>query len=163
MSFITGFLLGRVVAERQGISDESTLTRMALLGGVMGATPTGIIMTSILAQREAENAAPPVSVPPTPPVARVEVPDVIKDSFNEAKKRLEALGLVVVSEDLYSMSTPKGHIINQTPSPKSVVPQGTQITLSVSLGAEIPTGEEHNNCPTPPKATAGSGQDGAKK
>jgi beta-lactam-binding protein with PASTA domain len=74
----------------------------------------------------------------------VEVPDVTELSLNDATRRLESLGLVATRRDLYSITTPKDTIIHQYPEPKTVVSQGATITLSVSLGAELPA-------PCPPK------------
>lgn len=140
---IAGYLVGRVVGERQGITDDSVLNRLSLMGGLMGTTPMGVIMTTVLAQREAEDtAAPPVIT--TPPPVQVEVPDVTDISYNEAKRKLEALGLVADRRDLYSITTAKGSVIHQDPEPKAIVSQGATVTLSVSLGSELPA-----SCPPP--------------
>lgn len=148
---IAGYLVGRVVGERQGITDDTVLNRLALMGGIMGTTPMGVVMTTVLAQREAEDTAPTIPTTPTPPPVQIEVPDVRELSFSEAQRKLESLGLVIVRRELYSITTPKESIINQNPEPKAIVSQGASITLSVSLGSELPS-----ECTPPQTGTAGA-------
>lgn len=149
MSFLTGFLLGRVVAEKQGITDDAAVNKLALMGAMFGGTPTGIVMTTVLAQREAESAKATQSVTPA---IQVEIPDVTDETFNEAKKRLDSLGLVIVKQELYSLTTSKGHIISQNPVAGTIVPQNSQVTLAISLGADVPS-----HCPTPKNHVVGAG------
>jgi hypothetical protein len=139
---IAGFLVGRTVAERQGITDDAVLNRLSLLGGVMGSSPMGLVMTTLLAQREAENNVPQPQ--PSPPVSsiQVEVPEVTDLPFRDAKNKLESLGLAVTRRELYSITTPKDYVIKQSPEPKSIVSQGATVTLSVSLGSELPTSKQ---------------------
>jgi hypothetical protein len=135
---IAGYLVGRFAGERKGITDDAVLNRLSLMGAMMGSTPVGLVMTTLLAQREAEDTtAPPTTTAPTPAV-QVEVPDVRELPFSEAERKLESLGLVVARRDLYSITTTRDSIINQSPEPKAIVSQGATITLSVSLGSELP-------------------------
>lgn len=152
MSFLTGFLLGRVVAERQGITDDATINKLALMGAVMGGTPTGLMMTTVLAQREAEAVKLPAA--PVGSTIQVEVPDVTDETFNEAKKRLESLGLVINKQDLYSLTTSKGHVISQNPQSGAIVPQSSTVALAVSLGADAPS-----HCPNPKNQLVGAGSE----
>jgi hypothetical protein len=152
---VAGYLVGQALGERQGITDKAVLDRLSLLSAVMGTSPMGIVMTTVLAQREAEENPPTL---PTTPAIQIEVPDVKGMAFNEAKSRLELLELTMARQDLYSVSTRKGHIINQHPEPGAVVSKGATIALSVSLGSELPTHDQ------PPKETASvGGASNAKK
>lgn len=158
MSFsIAGYLVGRVVGERQGITDDNVLNRLSLMGGLMGTNPMGIVMTTVLAQREAADTVVPPSPPPSTLPVQVEVPDVRELSFREAEKKLELLGLAVARRELYSITTPKESIINQNPEPKAIVSLGATITLSVSLGSDLPT-----QC-IPPKSDTPATGTNAKK
>ena len=201
MFSIPGFLLGRVFGENQGITDSNTLTQLELIGGIMGTRPIGLVMTLILAQREApppvqtsgttgtqtptgaagapagipQPSAPAASsasgpgAPMTPQMASsvtsttsgsapqpvlIEMPDLTDLTFNESKKMLEPLGLIVARQDLYSLDVRKFHVITQSAAPKSIVQQGTTVTLFVSLGSEPPA----VGAPAGPSAPAESGK-----
>jgi hypothetical protein len=144
---IAGFLVGRTLGTHQGISDTAVLNRLALVGGVMGTSPTGVVLMNLIAQREAGDIAPPPPSPTAPPTQaiQVEVPDITDMHFREATRKLEQLGLTALRRDLYS-TTSKDTVVGQDPVAKTIVPQGAQITILVSLGAEIPS-----QCPTPQK------------
>lgn len=69
---------------------------------------------------------------------KVEVPNVVEESVNDAKAILKSKGLtnVKVSEE-YSSSYGAGTVISQNPSKGQEVTEDTDITLTVSKGPEI--------------------------
>lgn len=129
----------------------------------------GLVMTTVLAQREASDLQQPAPTPaptPKPPAIQIEVPDVTEVTYNEAKRKLESLELTIAREDLYSLST-KNHVIRQKPEAGSIVPVGTLVTLAVSLGSDLPgpTCPPAQEPPTSQKTLvgAGSGSGSGKK
>lgn len=133
---IGGYLIGRVTAQNQGITDEAVVSRLSLFGGLLGSTPIGLVMTTVIARREAEDVAPaPIALPSSP---QIEVPDVVNKPIAEAQSILEALGLQVQQQAIVSTSTPVNLVSVQTPAAKSPVAPGTTVTLLVSAGSTVP-------------------------
>lgn len=64
----------------------------------------------------------------------IEVEDYTKMKVDEAKKKAGAAGLKVNVQEVESSSEKEGTVISQEPAAKSVVPEGTMITLTVSKG-----------------------------
>lgn len=123
-----GLLLGSVLAEREGVTDPQARTRLALLGGMFGGgSPiTGMTMTTVLARREVGESSQP---------ALVVLPDVQELGQEEARQRLESLGLEVATRDVHSRAA-VGSVTNQNPDPHSVVLEGDKVTLYVSVGLQ---------------------------
>jgi serine/threonine-protein kinase len=69
-------------------------------------------------------------------LAGVEVPDVVGDSADEAKSTLEAAGLTVRAEEVFSDKVDKGDVVAQSPQPGTRVQKGAEVALSVSKGEE---------------------------
>src|ERR687898_364563 len=107
-----GFVLGSMQAEREGITDPQARTRLGLLGGLFGSPVTGLVLTTVLARREAEVQAP-TGVEPTSEL--VEVPKITGKRIPEAQQALESLGLRNLPRDAHSNTTGKGIIISQDP------------------------------------------------
>jgi beta-lactam-binding protein with PASTA domain len=128
--YIAGFVLGRVLAQQRGIVDGSSLNRVALVGGVAGPSPAGLIVTSVVANREAE------SIPP----ALVDVPDVRTLDVGDARQKLKDLGLGADELEILNTdpaSTDK--VFDQDPKPPSRVAPGSAVTLTVNkLGVSVP-------------------------
>lgn len=61
-----GFVVGRLLAERAGVTDAAAINRLGLLNSALGLTPVGVVATRQLAEREAPPAPakPPVAVKP---------------------------------------------------------------------------------------------------
>jgi beta-lactam-binding protein with PASTA domain len=129
--YIAGFVFGRLFAQQRGIVNQSSLNRVALVGGVVGPSPTGLVLTSVVANREAE------SIPPT----LVEVPRVIDlpvDGDEGARKKIEGSGLRVDVLEKLSLVN-QGIVIAQDPEPGSRVEPGSTVTLTVNkLGVSVP-------------------------
>jgi beta-lactam-binding protein with PASTA domain len=124
-----GFLIGRVLAEREGIADQSSQNRLALVGGLLGSSTTGLLVTTVLARREAESL--PTTI--TGPVELVEVPNVKGMLIDEARTKMEKLGLQVQVKEVRSeIVEQKGSVITQDPGPSSIVEVGSTVTLFVS-------------------------------
>lgn len=147
------FAIGTVLAERQGVTDSAARTRVALIGSLLDSTATGLVITTVLARREAESI-PPASTPTTPtPPTLVEVPDVKGLSGTEAKKILADRGLSVQQQDIIS-DDPKGEVIDQIPAANTFVAVGSTVTLRISLGSTVPATQVLPNVINQPLATA---------
>lgn len=64
----------------------------------------------------------------------IEVPKVTDYSFEEAESRLVALGFAVTKAEGYSNDIAEGVVIAQIPDVGTMLPRGTNITVTVSLG-----------------------------
>ena len=72
------------------------------------------------------------------PVPEVIVPKVSYLTFEEAKNKLEGVGLTArIAENAYERSVPAGHVISQKPEPGSMVKTGRIINLKMSVGERI--------------------------
>ena len=70
-------------------------------------------------------------------VVPVAMPDITGMLYNEAKARLNAVGLGVLRKgDAYSDTTPKGTILQQSVETGTMLQTGDVVTLSVCLGAK---------------------------
>ncbi|GAA4657052.1 Stk1 family PASTA domain-containing Ser/Thr kinase [Streptomyces chumphonensis] len=63
--------------------------------------------------------------------APIEVPDVVGDSYEDARGELQEAGFEVTEEAVSSSSEPEGTVIAQDPARGEKVQAGTQVTLSV--------------------------------
>ncbi len=71
------------------------------------------------------------------PNNQVQVPRVIGMSITKARHTIGAAKLAVPPESYaHSASVPKNHVISQDPSPGGYVDQGSDVNLTVSLGAQ---------------------------
>jgi eukaryotic-like serine/threonine-protein kinase len=135
MASLIGFLTNRMVAEREGV-DRDRANQLGLIGGLIGGpgiSVPGIVVTQMIARREAP-AAPPG--PPGP--ALVEVPDVSGQPFGQAEKLLQDLGLVVQPSPEESSTVASGLIIRQNPQAGAQIAAGDPVTLIVSVGVTVP-------------------------
>ena len=69
----------------------------------------------------------------------VDVPDVEGESYESANRRLVEMGFTVTKLESYSDAVEAGIVAAQTPPAESRVAEGTNVTLTVSLGREEPT------------------------
>lgn len=65
-----------------------------------------------------------------------EVPDIEGLSFEDAERQLTDAGFKVNKTESYSTSVAKGNVIYQNPAAKEKAPEGSVITVNVSLGEE---------------------------
>jgi len=66
----------------------------------------------------------------------VEVPNVVDSVFEEGESSLTSLGFAVTKMEGYSDTIEKGVIVSQSPMAGTKAPQGSNITVTVSLGKE---------------------------
>ncbi|MCM1541382.1 MAG: Stk1 family PASTA domain-containing Ser/Thr kinase [Blautia sp.] len=66
----------------------------------------------------------------------VEVPGVVDSTYEEGENGLTALGFAVTKMEAYSDTVEKGMIVSQSPLAGTKAPQGSNITVTVSLGKE---------------------------
>ena len=92
-----------------------------------------------------------ISLGPDTGGTTVEVPDVVGMSEPEAKSAITSASLNVgtISND-YSDTVPKGFVISQSPSGGTSVPEGSTVSLRISLGPEP---DDIPPVPVPPDAS----------
>jgi serine/threonine-protein kinase len=66
----------------------------------------------------------------------IPVPQVVGKSYDEASRELTASGFLVNKTDEYSQEVPKDNVILQDPAGGDTAPDGSVITLHVSIGPE---------------------------
>jgi beta-lactam-binding protein with PASTA domain len=130
---VTGFLIGKTFAEREGIVEPASVNRVALIGGVVGPSATGLLLTTVLARREAESI-PPVS---PAPVELVQVPDFKDHSLADAQALAVKVGLIANVSEVRTESS-DGVVIDQAPPPNSRVALGDTVTLFVAKVVQPP-------------------------
>ncbi len=64
------------------------------------------------------------------------VPSVVDETYDDAKKQLEELGLIVSKEEEASDTVEEGIVLRQTPEEGEIVKKNSKITLVVSSGAK---------------------------
>ena len=95
------------------------------------------------------------------PTPTVEVPDLLGKTRSEADRALKEANLKMGSvTEVYSDSVPKGCVISQSPSPYTVLDQGQEVDIILSLGPEPTqpeTPEETSPQPSGEDDTEGEG------
>lgn len=84
---------------------------------------------------------------------KVQVPEVVYMSREEAVKKLEEAGLSVQIQEEYSSKVSKGLVISQSQTSDAKVGKGTAITISISLGEEPKKSDSGNSNKTPSSPT----------
>ncbi len=137
------FALSTVLAERQGVTDPQARTRLAFLGGLFGSSTTGLVLTTVLARREAEAAAAPDGIPVSDSKP---IPNLTGKSFDIAQQILEAmeLDLQVERADVVDFENPIGRVIGQDPEVPNRISAGSTVTLFVSEGFPLPDVENES-------------------
>jgi serine/threonine-protein kinase len=98
-----------------------------------GRAPAGVVLTidppsgTELEAGEIVTIVPSLGPPPVP------VPDVVGETFSAAEDILGAEGFVVVTEEVFHDTVPKGEVIKQTPS-GGKAPEGSEVTIVISRG-----------------------------
>src|SRR5256885_5063082 len=108
MGLIDGFIVGRLIAQNNGVQDEGEANRIGLVAGATGGGSQGLILAAVLAQQATPDS------PPAPP--GVSVPPLAQQDFDkEAAPALQKLGLKAVRQDSPSTSATIGTVISQSP------------------------------------------------
>lgn len=84
----------------------------------------------------------------------VTVPKVTGETKDAASSKLKAEGLVVSVQEAYSDTVPAGQVISQSIEAGKVVPAGTTVTITVSLGPEEKKYSFNKTYPAPEKAVS---------
>jgi beta-lactam-binding protein with PASTA domain len=128
---IFGFVINRTVAEQAGVADPSTANRLAIVGGLFGNLTTGVVLTSVLARREADSFSP--ANPGVP------VPFVKHKDLAEATTVLVGQGLEFEVEPVPSSDPLQNDLVtDQDPEPGSLAASGSVVTLFVAKVAQVP-------------------------
>jgi serine/threonine-protein kinase len=137
---ILGYMLGRLTAERAGVSDTAAINRLALVGAILPSPLMGAVVTQQLAIREAANSQPPSRVPepspapsPDPAPVPVFIPDVRRQSLEDAQRILLKYGLHATVK-----TNAPAVVAEQSPAPGAQVDPGATVTLTVLTGTTVP-------------------------
>jgi len=140
-SFAGRFVISNILAERQGVTDQAARTRLAVLGGALGSSATGLVVTTVLARREAEAEQENNGSTPLPSAPLVVVPDVIGLSFEKAQETLKAASkqFVVQRQEAIDPKQEAGIVVFQTPSAGGApIAENSAITLFVNRQSTVP-------------------------
>ncbi|MBW4655832.1 MAG: PASTA domain-containing protein [Kaiparowitsia implicata GSE-PSE-MK54-09C] len=133
-SFASRFVVNTILAERQGVTDPTARTRVALLGGLLGPSATGLVVTTVLARREAEDQTQ--QIPPAPSASDlVMVPNVLGQSFAAAQENLKAVSsqFKIQLREVGGLAEDVGVVLYQEPaSGGKPVAATSSITLYIS-------------------------------
>jgi beta-lactam-binding protein with PASTA domain len=144
MVSIAGLVIADMLASRRGIQDADALNRIRIIGAVVGASPLGIIVSDVEAQRAAQSivAVPTTTATTTTPSGTtqmmVQVPPVTGMTFSRAESLLKNSGLQAQRQNVIGSKTAQDIVIAQKPPEGETVPNGTVVILSVSLGVLVP-------------------------
>ena len=124
------FLIGSMLAEREG-ADERGRQLAGVLTYTMGLTPVGLMMTIMMARREAE------STPTSNGAGSVTVPATAKATPADATDALKAAGLGVSTTTIVQPSdtVPKDHVIGTQPGAGTKATLGLPVKLIISSGS----------------------------
>ena len=96
----------------------------------------GIVMDSSVKEGESVERYSTVTLTVSSGTSAIEIPSVIAKSYEDAKATLEKAGFVVIKATNYSDDMAEGYVISQSPAASMKAPEGSEITLTVSLGKE---------------------------
>jgi len=69
--------------------------------------------------------------------APVGVPDVSKQTYDQAAAALTGLGFTVARADVFDATIPKDQVVGTDPAAGAAAPKGSQVTINVSKGPEL--------------------------
>jgi serine/threonine-protein kinase len=69
--------------------------------------------------------------------APVNVPDVSKQTYDQAAATLTGLGFTVTRADVFDATIPKDQVVGTDPGAGTAAPKGSQVTVNVSKGPEL--------------------------
>lgn len=137
MFSLSGFAILRVLGQQRGVADANALNRIALIGGVVGLTPLGIIVGDSLIRNELESEKSTTlsTGGTTISTVQAEVPDVRLKSFADAQTQLQSSPrqFSVTRVNAFSERA-RDIVIDQDPQPNHAIPVGSNVTLTVSTG-----------------------------
>ena len=133
---LPGFLVPRTLAERQGVEDSNAINRIAVVGGMTGLTPVGVIVGKTLIDREVEAQQPPAGTTGGTGAGLgagagtqlVAVPPCVGMLVENAVTRLERVGLKGEANGVAREGLPN-EVYAQDPAPDTPVPSATPVRL----------------------------------
>jgi serine/threonine-protein kinase len=69
--------------------------------------------------------------------APVTVPDVAKQTYDQAAAALTGAGFTVTRADVFDATIPKDQVVGTTPAAGTAAPRGSQVTINLSKGPEL--------------------------
>ena len=96
----------------------------------------GVVISASVEPREDVAVGSTVILTASAGASGVEVPQVVGDTYEEGYNSLTARGFSVTRMEGYSDTVEKGLIVSQFPAADTKAPQGSNITVTVSLGKE---------------------------
>ena len=97
---------------------------------------TGVVISANVATGEDVALGSTVVLTASAGPSGVDVPNVVESYFEEGESSLTALGFAVTKMEAYSDTIEEGVIVSQSPVAGTKAPQGSNITVTVSLGKE---------------------------
>ncbi|HEX6749581.1 MAG TPA: hypothetical protein VF092_19960 [Longimicrobium sp.] len=130
------FLVDRVVAQNEGVTDEAAANRIALLGSLVA--QQNMLLSLILVQKLARDELASRPAPPPPPPPPPAVPLVAPlTTFEQASIQVSAAGFHAVRQDLWTRAEPLEVVLAQDPAPFSEAAPGADVTLVVARLEEV--------------------------
>src|SRR5262245_1749573 len=133
---LINFLIGRTIAQNQGVTDPQRANQLALPAAILPGAALGVGLTTVLARQDvgaqSTTSAPPAPGPgPSPSPSDIEVPQVTfradqtRYAADEAGAILKRYGLNPDPRTGFSSSgVAKDHVISQAPEPPDFVRLG---------------------------------------
>lgn len=94
----------------------------------------GIVLGSSVSKGEEIEEFSQITLTVSSGTNAIEVPDITKKSYEEAKSELEKAGFEVNRAENYSSDIETGYVISQSPAGNTKAPEGSVVTITVSLG-----------------------------
>lgn len=126
------FLLDRMIAEREGVTDDAAANRVALMGSLIAPSNMllALLMVQLLARKEVAAQAP---APPPPAPGPPAVPWVAPlMTYAEAAGRITELGFNPTRPHSWEDIAEIEVVVAQSPAPHARVPPSTDVTLYVA-------------------------------
>ncbi|MHA7269537.1 PASTA domain-containing protein [Arthrobacter sp. HLT1-20] len=132
---LIGLVVGAALA--RDVQDRARASQIEILGGVLGASPMGLVLLTTLAKEATESKPTDPKKPKKPTEASV--PDVSDaEDLTAAEGMLKAHGLVVGQQQyVLSDSTPDA-ILGSSPEAGTLVSLGAKVSILVNAGLIVP-------------------------
>ncbi len=119
---------------------RNVLTELELIA-IVDYVESGVVEKGIVMSTDVEVGAElakgsTVTLTASAGVGKIEVPSVLGNTYVQASDQLVGQGFAVSRVDGYSNDVEVGCVIGQVPAAGSMVPSGTNITLTVSIGKD---------------------------
>jgi beta-lactam-binding protein with PASTA domain len=130
-----GLVVGAALA--RGVEDRGRASQIEILGGVLGASPMGLVLLSTLAKEATVSGLTEPTEPNSPSAASV--PDIsTAKNLAEAGGMLKARGLTEGRPEYVLSSSSPDAILGSSPNAGALVPLGTKVSILVNAGLIVP-------------------------